>query len=69
MSKKKIKLSKFYYHEALDRTHVISMIIETHLIEHPVFMKRKKLRKKIEKIQDILYDVYQDVGNLEFKKH
>ena len=42
MAKKKNKLSKFYYHEALDRSHVVSMIIETHLIEHPVFIKHKK---------------------------
>jgi len=66
--KKKIKLDEFHYHEALDRTHVVTMIIEDNLVSHPVFGKHKKLRKKIQAAQSLLCDVYQAVGNTSFSK-
>jgi hypothetical protein len=66
--KKKLKLDEFHYHEALDRTHVVTMIIEDNLVNHPVFEKHKKLQKKIKKAQSILCDVYQAVGSTSFLK-
>lgn len=60
----KIKLDEFHYHEALDRTHVINEIIDCTLVHHPVFETHKKLKKKIEKAQSILYEVYQEVAML-----
>ena len=66
--KKKNSLDEFHYHEALDRTHVVTMIIEDNLVNHPVFEKHKRLRKKIQKAQSILCDVYQGVGSISFLK-
>jgi len=65
-SKKIKKLDAGYYHEALDRTHIAANMIEDILIEHPVFEKHKKLRKRIKKAQKLILEAYQIVGCLEY---
>lgn len=67
MSKKKIKLDNFYYHEAIDRTYICADIIDRHLLKHPVIKKHKKLKKRIKKAQELLLETYQIIGGLEFK--
>jgi len=67
MSKK--KLDSFHYHESLDRTHLILSSIEDHLLDHPVFENHKKLRKKVQDASDLLMDVYQTLGTIEYKKN
>jgi len=67
MPKKKIILDKFHYHEALDRTHMINCIINEHLTNHPVIQNHKKLLILTEKVEEILSDIYQSIGSLEFK--
>jgi len=64
-TKEKIKLDEFHYHEALDRTSMVNEIINCTLVHHPVFETHKKLKKKIEKAQSILYQVYQDVAMID----
>lgn len=61
MSKK--KLNKGYYHEAADRISVEQDNIENNLIAHPVIRKSKKLRKKAEKAQQLLGQIYQIVAS------
>ena len=59
----KEKLDKFHYHEALHTTHVIQMLIQRELLEHPVGNKAsKKVRCKLEKAQGLLEDFYQWCG-------
>jgi len=63
-----MKLDDFHYHEALDRSYIIENIIEELLINHAVFKKHKKLRKKVVKAQTLLTEVYQEVGSLSILK-
>jgi hypothetical protein len=67
MINKKNKLDEFHYHEVLDRTYMINEIIENFLINHLVIKKHKKIKNDIEKAQDILYGVYQEIGKLMIK--
>jgi len=66
--KKKIKgLDRFHYHEALDRAYLVADLMETALVEHPVIMKHKELRKNIKKAQQLILDSYQMIGGLDIK--
>lgn len=67
-SKKKLVLDKFHYHEAIDRTYMVGYIGELFLIKHPVFIKHKKIKKKVKKALDILADVYQELNSVDLKK-
>lgn len=62
--KKKLKLDKFHYHEALDRCYIVANIIEDLLIEHPVISKNKFLRKKIRKSQKNIMKAYTKIGGM-----
>ena len=68
MSKKKTKkiknLNEGYYIEAIDRAYIVANMMEDVLIEHPVFMKHKELRKKVKTAQKLVLDAYQEVGGL-----
>jgi hypothetical protein len=61
------KLDASYYHAAIDRAYIVANMIEDVLIEHSVFMKHKKLRRRIKKAQRLILEAYQLVGRLEFK--
>ena len=58
------KLNAGYYHELIDRIHVINCNIDNHLIDHAVLSskKYKHLKKKAEEAQGILMDIYQEIG-------
>lgn len=57
------KLDKYHYHEALHTTHVIQMLIERELLDHPVGKKaKKKMRKHLQKAQGHLETFYQWCG-------
>ena len=62
------ELDEFHYHEALDRSHMISSMIEEFLIQHPVFEKHNHLRESAEKAQKLIIDSYQSIGALEHLK-
>jgi hypothetical protein len=59
----KPKLDNFHYHEALDRLHIITCMIDDHLIQHPVFKLETEERRLIEDAQLLLADAYQRIGN------
>lgn len=60
--KKKIKLDKYHYHEALDRSCCVADIIENMLVTHPVIEQDKKIRKHIKKAQKHILTAYQLIG-------
>lgn len=64
--KKKIgNLDEFYYHEALDRSYIVTDMVDKYLFEHPVVQKHKELKKRIKKAVKLLVESYQLIGGLE----
>ena len=61
---KKIKLDKYSYHEALDRSYIVCAIVDSHLLEHPVIQRHKELKKKVKKAVRLLAEVYQMSANI-----
>ena len=51
--------------EVIDRIHVTSLHIDAALIEHPLINAFPELEKKIEDAQQMLLDVYQEIGRCE----
>ena len=62
------KLSSYFYREYLERAHLNGIIVDSILIEHPVYDKHPALRKKVDQILMECADVYQLVGYLTYKK-
>ena len=58
-------LDNFHYHEALDRTHSINIMIDELLLNHPVINKHNELLDNVEKANQLLLDVYQRIGILQ----
>lgn len=58
------KEGTFGFHELLDRTSLISEQFRMFITEHPSVRvaKNNKIRIKIGKIQDALWDLYQEIG-------
>lgn len=61
-------LDEFHYHEAMDRTAMITDIVDRYLTQHPVFKAEKEFAEKIEQAGMALAKAYQIVGDLSFKK-
>lgn len=61
---KKIELDQFSYHEAIDRIHTITNMIELLLIEHDVCQQHDELMVKVEAAQALLVEVYQQINNI-----
>lgn len=59
---KKEKLNTGHWHEATDRTHCVMEIIQTMLLDHPAIARSIDLKTKVEAAQNILGEVYQEVG-------
>ena len=64
---KKNKINEGHYLEAMDRLHVISCMMEDHLINHPVIENNKDLKKLVNFSIINLMEVYQRVGELDYK--
>lgn len=58
-----VALDAFYWHEALDRTHTINVMLESLLLEHPVIDQHIELLELAEKASDALHALYQAIGN------
>lgn len=56
-------LSKSHYTEAIDRTLIISNMIDNYLIQHPVFKLNRELSQKIEIAGSLIYEVNQALTN------
>ncbi len=57
-----ITLTKEHYHEMLDRLHVMSCMINDHLLEHSVAQQDEEIKKPIEQALEILAETYQIAG-------
>ncbi|QGY41562.1 hypothetical protein GM415_16015 [Pseudodesulfovibrio cashew] len=58
-----VKLDTYHYHEALDRTDMISRIFHEHIVEHTAVKATPELKAKAEEIADALGALYQMCGN------
>lgn len=65
---KKKKIADGFYIEALDRAHIIACNVEDYLLQHPAIDNTPKLKKKVQKISDLLGSLYQDIGNINTDK-
>ena len=65
---KKPELDEFYYHEMLDRLHVVMSMIDVHLQQHPVAKIETEIKDLISHAQDSLWQAYQLTGNIEHNK-
>lgn len=63
----KIELNDGYYHEIMDRTHVLMETINTHLVEHPVGKQNKKINRLFIRAIIALNEAYQEAGNESYK--
>jgi Trp operon repressor len=62
-NKNKMLLSKSHYHEMADRLHMMTDILDTHLLQHPVAKLDKEISENIEKAVDLLCEAYQQAGS------
>ena len=61
------EINKGYYFELMDRCHVQMESIDAFLLSNPHIEKNKKYRKKLEKAQELIMDVYQWAGRMDNK--
>ena len=59
---KKPELDEFYYHEMLDRLHVVMSMVDVHLQQHPVSKIEPEIKDLISHAQDSLWQAYQLTG-------
>lgn len=64
---KKVKLNDGHYLEAMDRLHVVTCMMEEHLINHPIFTMNKDLTKLVNYSIINLLEAYQRIGNLAYQ--
>ena len=65
---KKNKINKGHYVEALDRLFLITDIMDSYLMEHPVIKKNKDVKKLIEFSIINLLEAYQRVGDKTYER-
>lgn len=58
----KKKLNPGHWHEATDRTLCVMDIVESMLQVHPAIAFTPALKKKVQKVQDLLGEIYQKAG-------
>jgi len=63
----KIKLTREDYHEITDRIHVISCMVNDHLIQHKISKLDKEVNEPIEKALELLFEAYQISGGKLFE--
>jgi hypothetical protein len=61
---RKPKLNDGHYLEITDRLHVVSSIIDTHLLQHPVCKLEREVTEKVDAALTLLFEAYQIAGNL-----
>jgi len=60
----KPKLNDGHYLEIVDRLHVVSSIVDTHLLQHPVCKLEKDVTEKVDAALNLLFEAYQIAGKL-----
>jgi len=58
------KIDTYHYHEATDRTHMISCIFHEHIVEHTAVKASPELRAKADEIAEALGEFYQMCGTV-----
>jgi hypothetical protein len=61
-------LDEFHYHEAMDRTAMLTDMVDSYLVQHPVFKAEKEFAEKIEQAGMLLAEAYQIVGDLSCRR-
>lgn len=64
----KKKNSEWFQHEALHTASIIANMFEIHLQEHPFIKQDKNLLKEANKIEDVLWEFYQNIGRAKVSK-
>lgn len=64
----KPELDKYYYHEMLDRLHVVMSMADDHLQQHPVAKIESEIGKHIDNAISSLFQAYQLAGQIECEK-
>ena len=59
-----MKLDDGYYHEMMDRLHVVLSTINDHITSHKVCDEHDDIKSKMNEAEDILAEAYQMVGKL-----
>ena len=63
-----MEINDGHYLELMDRLHVQTCMIDSHLSGHPLTKKLKKVRKLINSAQWALLEAYQIVGQKDYEK-
>jgi len=61
------KINDGHYLELMDRLHVQSCMIESHLVNHPLTKKLKKVKNQIDESGWALIEAYQIVGQKSYE--
>lgn len=65
--KDKKPLSEFDYHEAMDRSAMLTDMVCKYLVDHPICKKEKEFSKKVKKAAFALAEAYQIIGHKSFE--
>jgi hypothetical protein len=57
-------LNNLLFHEALDRTAMAGKIVFDMLYDHPVYYQHKELNAKLDKVLELLAELYLEIPNL-----
>ena len=61
--KNEIQINDGHYLELMDRLHVVSCMIDDHILNHPLCEINKDVQSKIDDSLSLLMEAYQMVGN------
>jgi len=59
-----MKLDNYHEHEALDRCHIVSRILEDTLLTHPFISANKEIEAMLIQAQSLIEDAYQKIGGM-----
>ena len=65
--KKEIELDDFHYHEALDRTFLVTQVFSDFVLDHPVIEKHKDVQKLLADAGTKLGRAYQLIGQYAYE--
>lgn len=61
-------IDEFSYHEVLDRTHILMTMLNSSVYEHVVTHMHPDIKHKVDDVSSKLYEVYQLIAQIEYKK-
>lgn len=62
-----LKVDNMYYFELMDRSHIILCNVDDFLIQNPATKLNKSIAEKLDKIGELLSEVYSEAGAIYFK--